>query len=250
MFWNLLKYEIRNILGNFFIPLFGIVLPIFMGIVIPYGVLAQVPDAFKDTVRTAIILSMAIIIPMCVGFIGYGASYSQEIEKNIPQRLKLFGISNRDYLISKILGQLAVVTISFAVYFATMFIVHGIKFATLQGTLIYFAFHYIFTIAFIMMSHAIAELIGKFSATYGVLMTLYFFMMFISGSMGLRYEDFPDFLKTIADIFPLSFFGNESVNIWNNTLQHYGPLIQSTLTLLVIAILLVWLSRLKGHKLA
>ena len=245
---HLIKYEIRNIIGNFYVALFGLILPIFLGAVIPFGVLRQIPDPFKETVLNSIVLSMAIIIPMCVGFIGYGASYAQELEKKIPLRFKLFGISNRDFLMSKFIGQFAVVTLSLIIYFLAMYFIHGVHPVNLKGSLIYFAFLYIFTLAFIMMAHAIADMIGRFGPTYAVVMAIYFFFMFISGSMGLRYEDFPDFLKKISDVFPLAFFGNESINIWQDKLTQYGPLIQSTLTLLVIASLLLLVASYKRRK--
>ncbi|MBG9985573.1 ABC transporter permease [Facklamia sp. DSM 111018] len=245
---NLIKYEVRNIFGNFFIPLFGIAMPIFMGILIPKGIVGQVPEAFQDEVTLSIVLGMSIMIPMCVGLIGYAASYAQELEKKIPLRFKLFGVSNRKFIATKLIGQMIVVTITLVIYFITMHFVHGIRPANLMGTLIYFLFIYFFTICFLMISHAVADMIGKFGPTYAVIMILYFFLLFISGNMGLRYENFPKFLQRIADMIPLTHFSGDSANIWTNSLSNYGELIQSSLTLFIIACLLLLWSTFRKNK--
>lgn len=247
---NLLTYEVRNILGNFFIPLFGIAMPIFMGAIIPKGILGDVPEAYQEQVLYAIILSMSVMIPMCVGLIGYAASYSLEIEKDIPLRMKLFGYSNQTYILYKILGQILVVTVTFLVYFLVMSLIHGIQIKSLPGTLVYFAFQYLFTLAFLMISHALADLNGKFGQTYAMVMILFFFFLFISGSMGMSYQDFPPFMKAIADQFPLTHFSNAAFDIWTFKLKNYGPLIQTTLVLLFAASLfLLWsIYRQKNRK--
>ncbi|WP_164470910.1 ABC transporter permease [Vaginisenegalia massiliensis] len=238
---RLLKYEIRNILGNFFIPLFGIIFPIFMGIIIPASVVEEVPKLIRQEVLNSIILSMSLMIPLCVGFIGYAASYAQENEKQIPLRMKLFGISNKRFIVTKVLGQFCVISVTFLVYFVTMHFVHGFTISNFKGMLIFFAFMYLFTAAFLMISHAIADLIGKFGPTYGLVMCIYFFLLFISGSMGMRYEDFPPFLQKIADQIPLTPFGQHAYDIWRDKLTNYSSLIQTTISLLAVgALLLIW----------
>ena len=78
---NLVKYELRNLLGNIFMLIFGLIFPIFMSIFLGNLIGAQVPSETKDTVVTTIFISNSLMLPLATVFIGYSATFSQELEK-------------------------------------------------------------------------------------------------------------------------------------------------------------------------
>ena len=88
---NMVLYELRNINGNFMTHFFGIVFPNMMTMIFSRTIGAQVPEAARDNVIVSIMLSMSLVIPMSIMFIGYGALYSQEVEREVPLRMRLFG---------------------------------------------------------------------------------------------------------------------------------------------------------------
>lgn len=246
--FKLIQYEIRNILGNFFIPLFGIVLPIFMGVIIPKSVADEVPKLFLQEVINTIILSMSVMIPLCVGLLGHAATYAQEVEKDIPLRMQLFGLNKQKIITSKIIGQFMVMTISFVTFFAAMYFVHGFKLVSWKGAIIYFILMYVIAGGLLMLAHAIADLAGRFNVAYAIVMCLYFFLMFVSGFMGVRYKDMPKPLQMIADQVVLSPFGEHSYEIWQDKLTNYSSIIQPLIVLLVVGVLLLVAASYKRKK--
>lgn len=246
---RLLKYEIKNIIGNFFIPIFGIVLPIFMGILITNSAANDIPKSYVTEVMNSIVVSISIMIPLSISLIGYCASYATEVEKKIPLRLKLFGISYSSQIKAKVISQFILVLVSTMFYLIIMkLLVKEFVMPSVLGFIMYIAIIFIITVCFIMIAHSIADIIGKFSASYGIIMGIYFFMLFISGNLGLRYDNMPSFLKKIALLFPTTYLNTDGYKIWIGKFDNYSQLIQSIIFLVCISLIILFFANYKRSK--
>ena len=135
---SLLLFEFRNVAGNPYVHIFGIGLPVLMSIIISKMLASQIPDAgILSTEVTAAVLGIGAMIPLAMILIGYAATYSQELEKGIPQRLELFGIDPGKSIISRIIAELVLQVCAFVIYFAVAVLVLGIKAPTVQGVIWY-----------------------------------------------------------------------------------------------------------------
>ena len=114
--WNLILYELRNISGNFFTQFFGIVFPILMSLILTNVVEKQVPKAIAQDAVTSIVISMSLVCPMSIVLIGYAANYSQEVEKGVPLRMRLFGYRDKSMILAKIIAQLIFLTMALGIY--------------------------------------------------------------------------------------------------------------------------------------
>jgi ABC-2 type transport system permease protein len=92
---KLLKYELRNLTGNIFALIFGVLFPIFFTIFFDKTINIKLPDEIRPTVSTTMFITSSMIVPLATTFIGYAAIFSQELEKEIPLRLRLFGYSDK-----------------------------------------------------------------------------------------------------------------------------------------------------------
>ena len=72
---SLISYEIRNVLGDFFVPFFGIVFPVLMLILITKAVAADVSAKYVPEANTSVFIMMSMLIPMAVGLLGYASGY-------------------------------------------------------------------------------------------------------------------------------------------------------------------------------
>ena len=102
---KMIGFEIRNIIGNPFVHIFGIGFPIIMAILICKAVGAEIEDAaLLQNTRTQIVLGIGTIIPLATIFMGYACQYSQELEKSIPLRMSLFGYKAKNTIMNRILA--------------------------------------------------------------------------------------------------------------------------------------------------
>ena len=113
---KLVAYEIYNIIGNPFSSFFGIVFPILMLLIITNAIKGDVPKSMVAQANTTIFITMSLITPMAIIFLGYAATYSQELENDIPLRMGLFGFSERFMMRAKIIAQVIVLTAALAIY--------------------------------------------------------------------------------------------------------------------------------------
>ena len=113
---GLIIYEIRNLSGNLFVHFFGVIFPIVMSMIISSQATKEVPESMKQEVVTAIVITMSLIIPMAIMLMGYAANYSNEIEKNVPLRMRLFGYNEKSIILAKLIAQLIFLTVAMAVY--------------------------------------------------------------------------------------------------------------------------------------
>jgi len=249
---HLLAYELRNATGNVITIFFGVVFPLFISILFANVIAGQVPDDQQMAVRTSIFLSMMMIIPMATMFIGYAATYSQEIENNIPLRLDLFGITKRTALLAKMLAYLVFLLISTAIYFAVDLLLIPIYTPTVSALLLVIFVVILLGAILLVMAHAIANLMGKFSRTYAVTMLLYFGFMVLCGMMGLQVSQFPTAIQTIARLLPMTYMGTDTdfLMLWKGETFHPGNFILSFVFLAAVAAALygisVWKTRRTG----
>ena len=72
---KMVLYELRNLNGNLMPHFFGIIFPNLMCMLLPRAVASGLPADIQQKVTDSIMLSMAIVIPMSIMFLGYGAVY-------------------------------------------------------------------------------------------------------------------------------------------------------------------------------
>jgi ABC-2 type transport system permease protein len=246
---HLIIYEIRNATGTIFPIIFGVAFPIFMAILFSNVIAGKVTEFVQTDVRTTIFLTMTMIIPMATMFIGYAATYSQEVEGNISLRFDLFGIKKRSVLIAKILANLVFLLAATAIYFAAVIPFVEIHTPSVGAVLLIILIVILVGALFLAIAHSIASLAGKFSLTFAISMFLYFSLMVVCGMMGLQVSQFPAWIQAIARLFPMTYMGTDSdfLLVWKG--ENYDPtsFIISFIFLAIIAIVLhfinVWMKR-------
>ncbi|MDD6794402.1 MAG: hypothetical protein PUE01_03165 [Clostridiaceae bacterium] len=77
----------------------------------------NISEDFRQQAITKLVISCSTIISMASVLVGYAATFSQDLEKNVPLRFKLFGYKEREIFISKLIAELILVTISLILYF-------------------------------------------------------------------------------------------------------------------------------------
>jgi len=184
--FNLIKYELRNLVGNIFTLIFGLFFPIFMTVFLGNIIGAKVPENMKETVMTNIFITSSLIIPLATIFIGYSAVFSQELEKNIPLRFRLFGYSEKTLLVSKICANLIFMTASLFIYTTIVWFALEIQIPTIKSALILIVSLYALATCLFVLAHGIALFFKKFGPTYGITMVLYFAIMILSGIFGIK----------------------------------------------------------------
>ena len=247
---HLLIYEIRNATGNVFAIFFGVIFPLFMSILFANVIAGQVPVSLQMDARTSIFLSMMMIIPMATTFIGYAATYSQEIENNIHLRLDLFGIRKHTALAAKLLANLVFLLVSTGVYFAVDLSLIKIYTPTAGAVLLVIFVVILLGALLLIIAHSIANIMGKFSRTYAVTMLLYFGSMILCGMMGLQVSDFPPVIQTIAKLLPMTYMGTGSdfLTVWKGESYNPANFILSFVFLAAVAAALFLISLWKNRR--
>lgn len=244
-----LKYEFLNTLYNGYAFVFGTVLPIMLLHLISIGVLSTVPDEYKVEATTELFIGMSMLIPLASIFLNHAATYSNELEKNIPERIMLFGFSEKSMLLNKMLANYIFLTVCVAIYF--MGTVPFIQIATPSpaAAIIFIIVIYLIAGMFMILAHGIATLIRKFGATYGVTMALYFAIMILSGDMGLPISKLPKFLRAVSDLLPTAQLSSGFVDFWLGKAYNFGPLIQSMIFFAALSFIVVLIAfKVRGRK--
>ncbi len=231
-------YELRCATGNFFSIFFGLVFPMFMLFIIGKFQLGDVPKEAYGEVITQIFLAMALIIPMAIMFIGYSAVYSQELERNSPLRLELFGFSPNRMLLARLIAYTIFLVICLVIYTVYGFAMFDITAPDAAAAVISAIMMLLISTLFLILAHAIAYAVRKFGVTYGITMTLYFVFMILSGSMGVSPKLFPEPLKLIAKQLPMYHIGlDDFYSFWIGAEYNAAPLVQSFLAFGLLVVL-------------
>lgn len=237
-----LFYELRNLVGNWYIPFFGVAFPIFFSMIIGRAVLSEVPKAQVSMVATSIMLSFLNLLPLAVVFLGHCSLYSQELEKRIPLRMQLFGYSPITQVKVRMLALMVFFTVGLGVDMLVMSFTLKPMMPNIRGFFIVVLFYYLMGAILFMLAHGIANFFRRFGPAYGVSMTLYFGFMVLGGMMGIRVEQLPEMVKPLARLLPFSYAAEDFVKIWQGKPYNYAPLLQSMLFLCALSAIVMLLS--------
>lgn len=245
---SMIIYELRNINGNFMTHFWGIVFPNLMCLLLAKTIGSQVPEEIRQEVITSIMLSMALVIPMSIMLIGYGCLYSQEVERGIPLRMRLFGYELYMEVIAKVIANIIFMTIGILIFGVFQTVVLDIPKPAFSSLVCLLVSLYLIGVILLIISHAIAMICKKFSITFGVEMCLYFMMMIMTGSMGIDTDQLPEGIQKIAAMFPMTYVSNDFVDFWQGGSYNFMPFIQSFLFMGALAGILLLFSMYKNKR--
>ena len=118
-----LVYELKVLLNNWYIPFFSFIFPTLMVILLSFAVLNDVPEKYLPLARANMVLNFSPMIILAIQLLGHGSIYSQELEKNIPLRLELFGISKRSSIKVKLITQFVLSTFALIIFYLITLVV-------------------------------------------------------------------------------------------------------------------------------
>lgn len=239
---RLYKYELLNIALNGYTFFFGVLFPLFFSIIIIKSVLKDVPPGTAADLSTSIFLGIAMIIPMATMFIGYAASFANEIEKQIPDRLSLYGFSQKTLLLAKLTANLTFLTAALLIYIGVDALVLDILRPTAAALVVFLLVFYSFAVILLVLAHGLGTLFRKFGPTYAITMILYFAIMMLSGMMGVSYDALPGWIHPISNLLPPKHIGQEFVAFWKGEPYNFAPLIQSLVFFAALAGLILLFS--------
>lgn len=240
---QMLLFEFRNTIGNPYVHIFGVGMPILMMIVIIRAVMGEMMDAEGLAVAaTSVFLGIGALIPMATVLMGYGVSHAQEMEKGIPQRMELFGIRTSVSLCNRVLSEIIFMVLAFCVYFAAGYAFVDVKAPKVSGFLLYVFCILVLSIILFCLAYAISSLLRRFSLTYCVTMLLYFAMMILGGMMGISYDNMPSGVQVAARLLPITYINRDFYIIWNGDEYNYMPMLQSYLLLGAVSGILLYFS--------
>lgn len=246
--WRLISYELRNITGNIFVIFFGVLFPIMMSALFSVMLKKQVPEKMYPEAITSLFITMSMIIPMAVLLMGYAANYSQELEKDIPLRLNLFGFSEKTMLAAKMTAYLIFTTAAFLLYIIADCIMLKLQVPTVGAAICFLLSLYALSAIFFILAHGISTIFRKFGPTYAVSMILYFGFMILCGMMGITVDQLPAGLKAVAKIFPMSYISSDFITFWQGGHYNFAPMIQSYLFFGAVSCIILIFSIRKNHR--
>lgn len=233
---QMLLFELRNITGNPYVHLFGILMPILMSYIIIRAALAEITDPdIRAMISTSVFLGMGTVIPLAIALMGYAATRAQEMEKGIPERMALFGISSALTLRNRILAELLFILSAFLLYFGYGCLFLHLASPAASGIAIYALCMLTLTVILLCIAHAIATFLKKFGPTYCIVMILYFAIMMFSGMMGLSYENMPTGVQTVSKLLPTTYINKDIYTIWVGESYRFAGMLQSFLLWAAIA---------------
>lgn len=239
---QMLRFQLLNVLGNPYVHIFGVGLPIVLALLITRVAVSELPaDDMEPMISTTIYLGMGALIPMAVLLMGYAVSYAQELSKGIPERMQLFGIKKSVLFGSNVIVQMLFLIAAFLLFFLFGCMFAKIERPTLSGLICYILCMFVFSIICLALAHGIACLCKNFGRTYCVSMILYFAFMILGGMMGISYEDLPKWAKIIAKLLPVTYINRDFYQIWTGKQYHYMPMLQSYLFLGAVSVIVLFL---------
>lgn len=245
----MIQYESRNVAGNPFVHVFGIAFPILLSIIIIKAMASDISNTtYLGELSTSIFLGFGTIIPMATILMGYSCTLSQDIEKDIPLRMKLFGFSEKFTIINRLIAEFIYMTIAFIIFFVVGRIVLGIKEPVISGAITYFVLLYIFAAILFILAHAIANLVKKFGLTYMISMLIYFGMMIFSGMMGVSIDKLPRSMQVISNLLPTTYISRDFYGVWVGKAYDFVPMIQSYIFFCAIAGILTFIMVFKSKR--
>lgn len=231
---QMIRYEIKNAMGNVFAIFFGIIFPIIMTLVFSSLLKSQVPADQFGKAMTQLFITNLLMSPLALLFIGFAALFSQEIEKDITTRMVLFGFSEQKQLKAKFVAQALSLVVAVTVYSLTVLPILKIDIPSLFGVLVLMGAVIVLSFLYFVLAYSIAVLARKFSVTYGITMTFYFVTMALSGMMGIQYDQLPSGIQVIARLLPTTYIVKDVPKLWTVSSYNLMPMLQSFLTFAAI----------------
>lgn len=247
----MILFEFRTITGNPYVHIFGVGMPVLMAVVIAMAIRSEMPEGSAlQTAVTGVFLGIGTMIPLATILMGYSATYAQELEKGIPQRMSLFGISPMVTIISRIVSEGIFLLFAFAVYFVVGFLVLDVDSPALSGFFCYMLCILLLGVISFLLAHSIASFFRKFGITYCISMILYFGIMILSGMMGISYEMLPAPVQAVSKLLPTTYITKDFAEVWVGKAYSFMPLLQAFLFLGALSGILLFVSLKKsGRKL-
>lgn len=240
---SMILYEFRNVIGNPYIHIFGIVMPVLLSVFIIKINTNQIPDtAVIKALSTNIFLGLSTMIPMASILIGYSVRQAEDLSKGIPERLHLFGIKSFAIICNRAISEGIFTLMAFIIYFLAGIFFIGLKAPVLSGIIAYIICMLIFSVFCFMLAHAIASLAKKFGITYCITMMLYFASMMLSGMMGVAYDNMPSVLQALARLLPTTYINRDFYKIWVGKSYDFVPMIQAYLFLGAVSGILLFIA--------
>lgn len=249
--WSMILFELRNVTGNPYVHIFGIGMPILMAFIITRVVASEVTNvSILATVKTTVFLGIGALIPMATILMGYAVSCAQEMEKGIPQRLELFGVSSKESLCNRAVSEGIFMLFAFLIYFLCGALFMDLQTPVVSGAILYAVCIIGISLIFFCLAHALAALLKRFGITYCVTMMIYFGFMILSGMMGITYENMPAAMQTAAKLLPTTYINRDFISIWKGESYNFVPMLQSYLFFAAAAGILLFISmKQKARKL-
>ena len=242
-----IKYEFLNAMGNFFMIFFGFIFPPIMCILI-YGITSMDIPVADSLVANELFINFMLMLPLVTLLLGFGAIISLEMEKNINIRLALFGYSERQQLVTKMLVQLGVLLLEVLLFCAVTLPIMPVEAPDPIVGLVYGICMLAIGILFAVIAYSISLYFKKFSVCYGIMMAIYFLMMILSGMMGIRPEQLPEFIKPFANLMPLTQMVMTFSRSWTTGISNTAPLLQSFLFLGSISGIMLFIALRKENR--
>lgn len=240
---QMLLYEFRNTIGNIYVHIFGVGMPVLMLIIITRAITAETPNnPVLSVIVTSVFLGTGSLIPLATVLMGYGISHAQEMEKGIPQRMELFGIRAGISICNRALSEIIFMFFAFCVYFVVGFLVVGVEAPKVSGILLYLVCILALSVILFGLAHAISTMLKKVSLAYCVTMLLYFAMMMLGGMMGISYENMPSGIQMVAKLLPVTYLNRDFYTVWSGGSYNFVPMLQSYLLLAAVAGILLFLT--------
>lgn len=227
---SMIIYEFRNVIGNPYVHIFGIVMPVVLSVFIIKINTNQIHDAavIKE-LSTSIFLGLGTMIPLASILIGYSVRQAEDLSKGIPERLHLFGIKSFSIICNRAISEGIFTAMAFIIYFLAGIFFIELKAPVLSGIIAYIICMVIFSVFCFILAHAIASLAKKFGITYCITMMLYFAFMMLSGMMGVAYDNMPSPLQALARLLPTTYINRDFSKIWVGKSYDFVPMIQAYL---------------------
>lgn len=240
---QMILFELRKVIGNPYIHIFGVGLPVFMGILVTKIAESELPDkTLLPMIATSIYLGIGTLIPMATLLMGYAVSYAQELDKGIPERMRLFGIKDSISFCNRAVSDMIFIFFAFVIYFLTGCIFTKIKQPAVSGFISYMLCILLLSIILLALGHGIACICRGFGRTYCVSMIIYFAFMILCGMMGFSMEDLPKWAQGLAKLLPMTYINKDFYEIWTGGDYNYMPMVQSYLFLGAAAGILLFVS--------
>lgn len=246
-----IKYELLNSFGNFFSILFGIIFPILMTLLLYFIFNQQIPAEGMEQFSVQLFVTNLLISPLAIIFIGFASLFSQEIEKEITVRMSLFGYSEKKQMLAKFVAQSIMAALSMTFYAVIVIPILKIPAPSFFGLSVFLIGIFLLSFSLFLAAYGLSLLLKKFSITFGVVMSVYFLIMILSGMMGIQTNQLPKPIQGIAKLLPTTHMIQDIPKLWEKNRYNLMPMIQATLFLLALTVLIYFAgihSKKRTHK--